>query len=162
MEEFLTQEEQATLAPVLVGLSGLFTDNTHRMADYDKNRYMPAVRDLVQTYAPIVKVYDEFCKEHPEKTEAAADACAIAFMKQVKEFVEGRLRGKKWRDRITMEQYRMVMAAFVVPSLKEMKAENGQLLIDRICRGWKRAYPDFPFQQTTADVLENGFKLKFF
>ena len=146
------------MAPVLVGLSGLFTDNTHRMADYDKNRYMPAVRDLVQTYAPIVtaNVFTII------KVYAAADACAIAFMKQVKEFVEGRLRGKKWRDRITMEQYRMVMAAFVVPSLKEMKAENGQLLIDRICRGWKQAYPEFPFQQTTADVLENGFKLKFF
>ena len=125
MEEFLTQEEQATLAPVLVGLSGLFTDNTHRMADYDKNRYMPAVRDLVQTYAPIVKVYDEFCKEHPEKTEAAADACAIAFMKQVKEFVEGRLRGKKWRDRVTMEQYRMVLFASVMASARAEASSSG-------------------------------------
>ena len=162
MEERLTQEEKEMLAPMLAGLSGLFTENTHRMADYDKNRYLPAIREMVQKYSPCLKAYQSFCREHPDKAETAALVCSDAFMEQVKEFVDGRLRGRKWRDRITMEQYRMVMAAFVVPCLKEMKVEKGQVLIDKICRAWKKTYPNFPFQQTTAEVLDNGFKLKFF
>ena len=159
---YLTEEEEKVMSPALQNLSLMFTENTHRMADYEKNKYMPAVREICQTYLPYLQVYHTFCKENPQRADDAAKALAASFMEQAGAFIDGRMYGKKWKDRISMEQYRMVMAAYVVPCLKEMKAENGQTLIDEICRAWGRRYPDFPFQQTDAATLQNGFKLRLF
>ena len=160
--ENLSETEKEELAFASSNLSKIFTENTHRMADYEKRKYLPAVQEICRTYLPYLKVYHGFCVNHPDKGQAAAAYVAEAFLSQVKEFTEERLSGRKWKDRVLMEQYRMVMAAFVVPCLKEMKAENGQALVDAICSGWKKLYPDFPFQQTDIMTLQNGFKMRLF
>ena len=159
---YLTEEEREELAFTLRELPRIFTENTHRMADYEKRKYMPAVQEICKTYLPPIQLYHNFCKAHPERGEAAAKECAQSFMEGAEAYIAGRLSGNKWKDRIAMEQFRMVMAAFVVPCLREMKAENGQMLVDEICRLWKKNYPRYVFQQTTVSVLQNGFKMRGF
>ena len=161
-ENSLTAAEREELDEVIREIPRLFTENLARMSDYQKKRYLPSVQEYCEKYVPIMKGYHRFCVDHPDRKDIAAQACAEAFMAGVRTCISERASGKKMRDRIAMEQYRMVMAAFVVPCLKEMKAENGQTLIDEICRAWRRRYPDFPFQQTDAATLQNGFKLRLF
>gem|GEM_PF-2612699 len=159
-ENSLTAAEREELDEVIREIPKLFTENLARMSDYQKKRYLPSVQEYCKTYVPIMKGYHSFCVAHPDRKEIAAQACAEAFMAGVRTCISDRASGKKMRDRIAMEQYRLVMAAFVIPCINEMKAENSQGLIDEIMKRWKKTYPDFIFVQTDVTTLNNGFKLR--
>ena len=138
-------------------MSCLLMRNLSIMQCYTKAQYLTAVQGFCGRHRDVVACFNQYCVEHESAASEAARVVAERFLDDVRASITERTQGmKKFAANMEMQNYRQIMAAFVIPCIDLMKFEHGQVLIDALRGAWNETYPNLTFLQADVETLHTG------
>ncbi len=131
-------------------------------AAFKRNTYEEAMDPYIIDSKQTVEYLDRACRANDKQKYQLLTTCVRNMLSNMEETIPGLAVELETKEVFILDDYKMVVALYLIPMILELHLDISDELADTIIREWISLYPKMPIRKGLYENIKNGFRKKGF
>lgn len=140
----------------------LLIEHRELAAQFKRNSYEISMEQYIVDSKELLEYIDRACRIKSEEKEQVLSVCVKKMFRDMKEMIPKVAIDSKTKQSFILDDYKMVVALYLIPMILEINLEISEALADMIIIEWVKEYPKMPIRKGSYENIRDGFRKKGF